>query len=169
MSQTIDTAISATDQWSIAMDTTPQIPSQYQHQSHPYLSDPQLRQPIEKWPKFISRMQTSPCWRLKLPSLSTRTTKIPSKYRHPLSSQQMKGLPKGWVYVKDAEEDKREELHDQNQYSHLPPWLILAQQQLKRSLQSNHPRDLSTTLGTTLSPSPSPMNMESQPQHGSSC
>ena len=168
MSQMINTAISAMDQWSTAMDTTPPIPSWYQHQSHPYLSDPQPCQPIEKWPKFASHTQTSPCWQLKLPDLSMKTTKILSKYQHPLSSQRMKGLPKGWVYVEDDKEGKRGELCDPSQYSHLPPRLILVQQQLEQSLQSNHLKGSSTISGTTSFPSPPLTNTESQPKHGSS-
>ena len=85
-SQIRDTVLDATVPWSIAMDTTPQIQSQYQHCSHLYLSDPPTHH-IKKWPKFISRTQTSPHWWLKLPNLSMRTMKIPLKYRHPLSSQ----------------------------------------------------------------------------------
>ena len=133
-SQIIDTAVNATDPWSIATDTNPPIPSRYQHQSHPYLSNPQPCQYTEKWPEFTSHMWTLPHWQLKLPDLSMKTTKIPSKYWHPLSSQRMKGLPKGWTYVKDEEEDKHEELCDPNRYSHFPPRLTLAQQQLVRLL-----------------------------------
>ena len=87
MSQIIDTALDAMGPWSIAMDMTPPIRSQYQHRSHPYLSDPQPHHSIKKWPKFILRMQTSLRWQLKLPDLLTKTMKIPSKYRRPLSSQ----------------------------------------------------------------------------------
>ena len=162
-SQIIDTALDATVPWSIAMDTTPQNQSQYQHHSHPYLSDP-LMHHIKKWPKFALRMQTSPHWRLKLPNLSMKMTKIPSKYWHPLSSQRMKGLPKGWVYAKDNAEGKQEELRDLSQYGHLPPQLTLMQQQLKQQRQSNHPKGSSTTLERTSSPSPSPTNMECQHQ-----
>ena len=85
-SQIIDTALDATVPWSIAMDTTPQIQSQYQHHSHLYLSDPPMHH-IEKWPKFALHMQTLSHWQLKLPDLSMKTMKIPSKYWHPLSSQ----------------------------------------------------------------------------------
>ena len=121
-SQTIDTALNVTDPWSIATDTTPPILSQYLHRSHPYLSDPQPRH-IERWPEFVAHTQTSPHWQLKLPDSLTKTTKIPLKYRHPLSSQRMKGLPKGWVYAKEDVEGKQGELRDQSQYNHLPPSL----------------------------------------------
>ena len=166
-SQILDTAIDAMVPWSIAMDTNPQIRSRYQHQSHPYLSDPPMRH-IKRWPEFTSRTWTSPRWQLKLPDSSMKTTKIPSKYRHPLSSQRMKGLPKGWAYVEDNEAGKREELRDPNRYGHLPPWLTLAQRHLAPSHPLNHLRDSSTTLERILSPSPSPTNTEFQPQHGSS-
>ena len=86
MSQMINTALGATDPWSIATDMTPPIQSRYQHRSHPYLLDPPTHH-VEKWPKFVSHTQTSLCWQLKLPDLLTKMTKIPSKYRHPLSSQ----------------------------------------------------------------------------------
>ena len=74
-----------------------------------------------------------------------KTTKIPSKYRHPLSSQQMKGLPKGWAYAEDDEEGKHEELCNPNRYGHLPPQLIRVQWLLAQQYLSNHPRDSSTT------------------------
>ena len=159
-SQILDTAIDVTVPWSTAMDTTPLLRSRYQHLSHPYLSDP-LKRHIERWPEFTSHTRTSPHWQLKLPDSSMKTTKIPSKYWHPLSSQRMKGLPKGWVYAEDDEAGKRKELHDPNQYGHLPPRLILAQQQLARSCPLSHPRGSSTTLAGTSSPSPSPTNTES--------
>ena len=142
-SQILNTAIDAMVPWSTAMDTTPPIRSRYQHPSHPYLSDLPTRHML-KWPKFISRTRTSPRWQLKLPDSSMKTTKIPSKYRHPHSSQQTKGLPKGWVYVEDDEEGKREELHDPNQYGRLPPQLIRVQQRLAQQYQSNPLRDSST-------------------------
>ena len=166
-SQILNTAINAMVPWSTAMDTTPPIQSRYQHLSHPYLSDPPTRH-IERWPEFVSHMQTSPCWQLKLPDSSTKTMKIPSKYWHPLSSQQMKGLPKGWVYAEDDKAVKREELRDPNRYGHLPPRLILAQQQLTWSGLSSHLRGSSTTSERISSPSPSPTNTEFQLQHGSS-
>ena len=143
-SQILDTAIDAMVPWSTAMDTTPLIRSRYQHPSHPYLSDlPERHMP--KWPEFVSHTRTSPRWRLKLPDSSMKTTKIPSKYRHPHSSQQTKGLPKGWVYVEDDEEGKREELRDPNRYGHLPPQLIRAQQRLAQQYRSSPPKDSSTT------------------------
>ena len=101
-SQILDTAIDAMVPWSTATDTTPPIRSRYQHPSHPYLSDLPTHH-IPKWPEFVSCTRTSPRWQLKLPDSSMKTTKIPSKYRHPHSSQQTKGLPKGWVYVEDDE------------------------------------------------------------------
>ena len=143
-SQILDTAIDAMVPGSTATDTTPPIRSRYQHPSHPYLSDLPTHH-IPKWPEFVSRTRTSPCWQLKLPDSSMKTTKIPSKYRRPHSSQQTKGLPKGWVYVEDDEEGKHEELRDPNQYGRLPPWLIRAQQQLALRHQSSPPRDSSTT------------------------
>ena len=164
-SQILDTAIDAMAPWSTAMDTTPPIRSQYQHPSHLYLCDLPTHH-IPKWPKFVSR--TSPRWQLKLPDLSMKTTKILLKYWHPLSSQQMKGLPKGWAYAEDDEEGKREELRDPNWYGHLPPQLIRAQRLLAQQYLSNHLRDSSTTSGTTSSPSPSPTSTVSQPQRGSS-
>ena len=167
MSQIIDTVLDATVPWSIAMDTTPQIRSQYQHHSHPYLSDPPTHH-IKKWPEFTSCMRTLLRWQLKLPDLSTKTMKIPSKYQHPLSSQQMKGLPKGWAYVKDDVEGRQEGLRDPSQYGHLPPQLTHVQQQLEQARQSNHPMDSSTISGRTSSPSPSPTNMECRHQPGSS-
>ena len=166
-SQILDTAIDVMVPWSTATDTTPLIQSQYQHLSHPYLSDLPTHH-IERWPEFVSHTQTSPRWQLKLPDSSMKTTKISSKYRHPLSSQRMKGLPKGWVYTEDDEAGRREELRDPNWYGHLPPRLILAQQQLTRSCPSSHLRNLSTTSAGTSSPSPSPTNTESQLQRGSS-
>ena len=146
------------DQWSIAMDTTLRTPYQYLHHSHLYLSDPPTHH-IEKWPEFVSRTQTSPRWQLKLPDLSTRTTKIPSKYQHPLSSQRMKGLPRGWAYVKDNEEGKHKD-----QYGHLPPQLTHAQQQHEWWRQLDHPKVSSTTSVKTSFPSPSPTSTESPPQ-----
>ena len=143
-SQILDTAIDAMVPWSTAMDTNPLIRSRYQHPSHPYLSDLPM-QHIPKWPKFVSRTRTSPRWQLKLPDSSMKTTKIPSKYRRHHSSQQTKGLPKGWVYAEDDEEGKREELRDPNRYSHLPPQLIRAQQHLAQQYQSSPPRASSTT------------------------
>ena len=143
-SQILDTAIDATVPWSTVMDTTPPIQSQYQHPSHPYLSDLPARH-MPKWPEFVSHTRTSPRWQLKLPDSSTKTTKIPSKYRHPRSSQRTRGLPKGWEYVEDDEEGKREELRDPNRYGHLPPQLIRAQQQLAQQYQSNPRKDSSTT------------------------
>ena len=143
-SQILDTAIDAMAPWSTVTDTTPPIRSRYQHPSHPYLSDLPTHH-IPKWPKFVSRMRTSPRWQLKLPDSSTKTTKIPSKYRHPRSSQQMKDLPKGWVYVEDDEEGKREELHDPNWYGHLPPQLIRVQRQLAQQYRLSPPRASSTT------------------------
>ena len=86
MSQILNTAINAMVPWSTAMDTTLPTQYQYQHPSHLYLSDLPTHH-IEKWPKFASHTWTSPCWQLKLPGSSMKTTKIPSKYRHPLSSQ----------------------------------------------------------------------------------
>ena len=167
MSQILDTVIDAMVPWSTAMDMTLPTQYQYQHPSHPYLSDlPTCH--IERWPEFTSHTQTSPHWQLKLPDSSTKTTKIPSKYRHPLSSQRMKGLPKGWVYTKDNEAGKHEESHDPNRYGHLPPWLILAQQHLMQQCPSNRPRDSSTTSEQTSSHSPSPTSMGSQPQCNSS-
>ena len=166
-SQILNTAIDAMVPWSTAMDTTLPTQYQYQHPLHLYLSDLPTRH-IEKWPEFASHTRTSPHWRLKLPDLSTKTTKIPWKYRHPLSSQQMKGLPKGWVYTEDDEVGKHEELRNLNQYSHLPPRLILAQHQLMQQYLSNRLRDSSTTLGKTSSHSPSPTSTESQPQRSSS-
>ena len=68
-----------------------------------------------------------------------------SKYQHPHSSQQTKGLPKGWVYVEDDEEGKREELRDLTRYGHLPPRLTRAPQQTELRHQSNPPKDSSTT------------------------
>ena len=126
------------------MDTNPPIRSRYQHPSHPYLSDLPTHH-ISKWPEFVLRMWTSPRWQLKLPDLSTKTTKIPSKYRCHPSSQQTKDLPKGWVYIEDDEEGKREELRDPNQYGHLPPQLIHAQRRLAQQYQSSPPRASSTT------------------------
>ena len=143
-SQILDTAIDAMVPWSTATDMTPPIRSRYQHLSHPYLSDLPTHH-ILKWPEFISRTRTLPHWQLKLPDSSMKTTKIPSKYRHPRSSQQTKGLPKGWEYVEDDEEGKCEELHDPNRYGHLPPQLICVQQQLAQRYQSNPPKDSSTT------------------------
>ena len=166
MSQILDTAIDAMAPWSTAMDTTPPIRSRYQHPSHPYLSDlPTCH--MQKWPEFVSHTRTSPRWQLKLPDSSMKTTKIPLKYRHPRSSQQTKGLPKGWVYVEDDKEGKREELRDPNQYGHLPPRLIHAQRQLALRHQSSPPRDSSTMSAKTSSRSPSPPNTASQPQRGS--
>ena len=143
-SQILNTAIDAMVPWSTAMDTTPPIQSRYQHPSHPYLSDLPTHH-IPKWPKFVSRTQTSPRWRLKLPDSSMKTTKIPSKYWHPHSSQQTKGLPKGWVYIEDDEEGKREGLQDPSRYGHLPPQLIRAQQRLAQQCRSSPPKDSSTT------------------------
>ena len=143
-SQILDTALGATAPWSTAMDTTPPIQSRYQHPSHPYLSDLPARH-MPTWPEFVSRTQTSPRWRLKLPDSSMKTTKIPSKYRRRHSSRPTSDLPKGWAYVEDDEEGKREELRDPNRYGHLPPRLIHAQQRLAQSTQSNLPRDSSTT------------------------
>ena len=143
-SQILDTAIDAMVPWSTAMDTTPPIRSRYQHPSHPYLSDPPTRH-ILTWPEFVSRTRTSPRWQLKLPDSSMKTTKIPSKYRRPHSSQQTKGLPKGWAYVEDDEEGKREELRDPNRYGHLPPRLIHVQQHLAQQDESNLPKASSTT------------------------
>ena len=143
-SQILDTAIDAMVPWSTATDTTPPIRSRYQHPSHPYLSDLPTHH-IPKWPEFVSRMRMSPRWQLKLPDSSMKTTKIPSKYRHHRSSQQTKGLPKGWVYDEDDEEGKREELCDPSRYGHLPPRLIHAQQRLAQRYQSSPPRDSSTT------------------------
>ena len=168
MSQIIGTTIGVMDQWSTVMDTTPPILSQYQHRSHPYLSNPQSCQPIKKWPKFALCTQTLPRWQLKLPDLSMKTTKIPSKYWHPLSSQQMKGLPRGWVYIEDDEAGKCEELRNPSRYGHLPPQLILMQQHLEESLRLNHLKGSSTMLEATSSPSPSLMSTESQIQHDSS-
>ena len=74
-----------------------------------------------------------------------KTTKIPLKYRHPHSSQQTKGLPKGWAYVEDDEEGKREELRDPSRYGHLPPQLIRAQQRLAQQYPLSPPKDSSTT------------------------
>ena len=143
-SQILDTAIDATVPWSTAMDTTPPIRSRYQHLSHPYLPDPPTRH-IPTWPEFVSRTRTSPRWRLKLPDSSTKTTKIPSKYRRPHSSQQTKDLPKGWAYIEDDEEGKREELRDPNQYGHPPPRLIHAQRHLAQQDQWSLPTASSTT------------------------
>ena len=143
-SQILDTAIDAMVPWSTAMDTTPPIRSRYQHQSHPYLSDLPPRH-MPSWPEFASSTRTSPRWQLKLPDSSMKTTKIPLKYRHPHSSRPTKGLPKGWAYVEDDEEGKREELRDPNQYGHLPPQLIRAQQRLAQQYQSNPPKESSTT------------------------
>ena len=156
----IDTVTDATDPWSTVTDTTPPIHSRYLHHSHPYLSDPQTHH-IEKWPEFASCMRTLQHWQLKLPNSLMKTTKILSKYRHPLSSQQMKGLPKGWEYKEDDEEGKHEELHNPSWYGHLPPRLTHMQQHLKRWCHSTHQKGSSTTSGRILSPSPSPMNMES--------
>ena len=167
-SQMIDTALNVMGPWSIATDTTPPIQSRYQHQSHPYLSDPQPHHNIEKWPEFVSHMQTLLCWQLKLPDSLTKTTIIPLKYWHPLSSQRMKGLPKGWAYVKEDAEGKQGELRDPNWYGHLPPWLTHTQRQHKQWCQSNHPRDSSTTSERTSFPSPSPTNTECQHPPGSS-
>ena len=164
-SQILDTAIDAMVPWSTATDTTPPIRSRYQHPSHPYLSDLPAHH-IPKWPEFVSRTRTSPRWQLKLPDSSMKTTKIPSKYRHPRSSQLTKGLPKGWVYVEDDEEGKHEELRDPTRYGHLPPRLIHAQQQLARRHPSSPPKDSSTTSGKTSSRSPSPTNMVSRHQRG---
>ena len=144
MSQILNTAIDALVPWSTATDTTPPIRSQYQHPSHPYLSDLPTHH-IPKWPEFVSHTRTLPRWQLKLPDSSMKTTKIPSKYRHLHSSQQMKDLPKGWVYIEDDEEGKREELRDPNRYGHLPPRLIHVQRQLAQQYRSSPPRDLSTT------------------------
>ena len=160
-SQILDTALGATAPWSIAMDTTPLIQSWYQHPSHPYLSNLPTRH-IKKWPEFTSRTQTPPHWQLKLPGLLMKMTKIPLKYRHPCSSQQTRDLPKGWVYVEDDEAGKSAALRDPNQYGHLPPQLTLAWQQLTQSNPSNRRRGSSTTAERTLSPSPSPTNMESR-------
>ena len=143
-SQILDTAIDAMVPGSTATDMTPPIQSRYQHPAHPYLSDLPTRH-IPKWPEFVSRTRTSPRWQLKLPDSSMKTTKIPWRYRHPHSSQQTKGLPKGWVYVEDDEEGKREELHDPTRYGHLPPWLTHTPQQLALRHQSNPPKDSSTT------------------------
>ena len=74
-----------------------------------------------------------------------KTTKIPSKYRRQHSSRPTSDLPKGWVYVEDDEEDKREELRDPNRCGHLPPRLIHAQRHLAQQLQSNPPRGSPTT------------------------
>ena len=143
-SQILDTAIDAMVPWSTATDTTPPIRSRYQHPSHPYLSDLPTHH-IPKWPEFVSHTRTSPRWQLKLPDSSMKTTKIPLKYRCPHSSQQTKDLPKGWAYVEDDEEGKREELHDPSRYSHLPPRLIHAQQRLTQQYRSNPLRASSTT------------------------
>src|SRR6202012_1042122 len=143
-SQILDTALDATAPWSTATDTTPPIRSRYQHLSHPYLSDLPARH-TPTWPEFVSHMRTSPHWRLKLPDSSMKTTKIPSKYRHQHSSWPTKGLPKGWAYVEDAEEGKREELRDPNRYGNLPPRLIRAQQHLAQQIPSSPPKDSSTT------------------------
>ena len=143
-SQILDTAIDVMVPWSTAMDTNPLIQSRYQHLSHPYLSDlPTHHMPT--WPEFVSRMRMSPRWQLKLPNSSMKTTKIPSKYRRHHSSQQTKGLPKGWTYVEDDDEGKCEELRDPNWYGHLPPQLIRAQQRLAQQYQSSPPRASSTT------------------------
>ena len=168
MSQIIDIALDAMGPWSIATDTTPPIQSRYQHRSHPYLSDPQPHHSIEKWPELVLCTRTLPHWQLKLPNSLTKMTKIPSKYQHHLSSQRMKGLPKGWAYVKDNEEGKQGELRDLNWYGHLPPWLIHTQRHHEQWLLLNRPRDSSTMSGKTSFPSPSPMNMEFQPQPDSS-
>ena len=126
------------------MDTTPPIRSRYQHPSHPYLSDlPKHHMP--KWPEFVSRTRTSPRWQLKLPDSLTKTTKIPLKYPRPRSSRRTKDLPKGWAYVEDDEEGKREELRDPNRYGHLPHQLIHAQRRLAQQYQSSPPKDSSTT------------------------
>ena len=142
-SQILDTAIDAMVPWNTAMDTTPPIRSRYQHPSHPYLSDLPTHH-VPKWPEFVSRTRTSPRWQLKLPDSSTKTTKIPSKYRRPHLSQQTKGLPKGWAYVEDDEGGKHEELRDPSRYGHLPPQLIRAQQRLAQQYQSHPPKDSST-------------------------
>ena len=148
-SQILDTAIDAMVPWSTAMDTTPPIRSRYQHPSHPYLSDLPTRH-MPKWPEFVSRTWTSPRWQLKLPDSSMKTTKVPLKYRHPRSSQQTKGLPKGWVYDEDDEEGKREELRNPSRYGHLPPRLIHAQQQLAQRCQLSPPRDSSITSASRI-------------------
>ena len=143
-SQILDTALDVTAPWSIATDTTPLIRSRYQHPSHPYLSDLPARH-MSTWPEFVSRTQTSPRWRLKLPDSSMKTTKIPSKYRRQRSSRPTSDLPKRWVYVEDDEEGKREELRDPNRYGHLPPRLIHAQRHLAQQYQLSPPRDSPTT------------------------
>ena len=136
--------------------------------THTHICQTPRRTTSRNGPSSPRCMRTLLRWQLKLPDLSTKTMKIPSKYQHPLSSQQMKGLPKGWAYVKDDVEGRQEGLRDPSQYGHLPPQLTHVQQQLEQARQSNHPMDSSTISGRTSSPSPSPTNMECRHQPGSS-
>ena len=166
-SQILDTVLNVMDQWSTATDMTLLILSWYLHCSHPYLSDPQLRQ-IKSWPTFTTHTQTLQHWQLKLPDLSVKTTKIPWKYWHHSLSPPMKDLPKGWVYEEEGTDVKRKALHNLSQYHHLSHLLTCAQHQLEQWHHSNHLKGSSTTSGWTSSLLPSPTSTECQHQHGSS-
>ena len=127
-SQTLDHALMDVDQWSIAMDTTPPNLHRYQHHEHPYLSDLQPHN-SEAWPHFSSIVKTPQRWQLNSSVLSEKTTKMPLKYcQH---TQELKPLPKEWVYNEDAEAVKTKVLTNLSLYKLTHPCLTCAQQQLE--------------------------------------
>ena len=118
-----------------------------------------LPRSLPTWQLFASRVKTPSRWSTNCPWPSSKTTKIPTRYRLPT-------LPKGWRYEDDVEEVKQESLDSlaTTLLDHLattPP----AESSAESRRRSSSRRILRSTRGTRryLSPSLTDSGVQRQP------
>ena len=117
-----------------------------------------LPRSMPTWQLFASRVKTPSRWSTSCPQPSSKTTKIPTRYRLPT-------LPKGWQYEDDVEEVKQEPLD--NLAATLLDHLATtphAESSAGNQSRSSYRRTLRSTRGTRRFPSPSPTDSGVQRQ-----
>jgi hypothetical protein len=148
--------------------TATDIPHRLHHKRrhpHPYLSNLDPHHP-QAWQQLTSTVKTSRHWLLTCPEPSTKSTKMPMKYRHPIQ----KGLPKGWVY-EEATEVEDGGLLDPQSYQLTSPLTCARNCQLDKQCANSHLLPLgasSITMEGLTSPSRSLTDMDGPSQHASS-
>ena len=118
-----------------------------------------LPRSLPTWQLFASRVKTPSRWSISCPRPSSKTTKIPTRYRLPT-------LPKGWRYEDDVEEVKHESLDSLvtellDHLATVPP----AESSAESKHRSSSRRILRSTRGTRRyrSPSPTDSGVQRQP------
>ena len=121
-----------------------------------------LPRSLPTWKLFASRVKTPQRWSISCPRPSSKTTKIPTRYRLPT-------LPKGWRYEDDVEEVKQEPLDSlaTTLLNHLAT-TPHAESSAGSQRRSSSRRILRSTRGTRRYRSPSPTDLDVQRPPGTS-